>query len=81
MRDYIVTVMARDRVGIVRDVKAGERAVFGGLYGESPIFAVQDHTSDAFVRMGGRIPAPLTSLTSRHMYGILSSAAIRKGGV
>ncbi len=44
--------------------KAGDRAVFGGLFGESPILAVQDATSDAFVRMGGRIPAPLTSLNN-----------------
>lgn len=44
--------------------KAGDRAVFGGLFGESPIMSVKNHTSDAFVRMGGRIPAPLTSLNN-----------------
>lgn len=44
--------------------KAGERAVFGGLFGESPIMAVPNHTSDAFIRMSGRIPAPLTSLNN-----------------
>lgn len=44
--------------------KAGDRAVFGGLFGESPIMAIQNHTSDAFVHMGGRIPAPLTSLNN-----------------
>jgi hypothetical protein len=44
--------------------KAGDRAVFGGLFGESPIMSVRNHTSDAFVRMGGRIPAPLTSLNN-----------------
>ena len=44
--------------------KAGERAVFGGLFGESPIMAIQNDTSVAFVRMGGRIPAPLTSLNN-----------------
>ena len=44
--------------------KAGDRAVFGGLFGESPIMAIPNHTSDAFVRMGGRIPAPLTSLNN-----------------
>lgn len=42
--------------------KAGERAVFGGLFGESPIFSIPSDTSTDFVRMGGRIPAPLTSL-------------------
>ncbi|MFA6665601.1 MAG: PFL family protein [Armatimonadota bacterium] len=44
--------------------KAGERAVFGGLFGESPIMAIKNNTSNAFVRMGGRIPAPLTSLNN-----------------
>ena len=44
--------------------KAGDRAVFGGLFGESPIMAIPNNTSDAFVRMGGRIPAPLTSLNN-----------------
>ncbi|MHB1001079.1 MAG: DUF711 family protein [Armatimonadota bacterium] len=44
--------------------KAGDRAVFGGLFGESPIMAVQSGASDDFVRMGGRIPAPLTSLNN-----------------
>jgi len=44
--------------------KAGDRAVFGGLFGESPIMAIPSETSDAFVRMGGRIPAPLTSLNN-----------------
>lgn len=44
--------------------KAGERAVFGGLFGESPILAVQADASYAFVKMGGRIPAPLTSLNN-----------------
>jgi uncharacterized protein (UPF0210 family) len=44
--------------------KAGERAVFGGLFGESPVMAVPNGTSDAFVRLGGRIPAPVTSLNN-----------------
>lgn len=44
--------------------KAGEKAVFGGLFGESPILAIPNGASDAFVRMGGRIPAPLTSLNN-----------------
>jgi len=44
--------------------KAGERARFGGLFGESPILPVPNGASDAFVRIGGRIPAPLTSLNN-----------------
>jgi uncharacterized protein (UPF0210 family) len=42
---------------------AGDRAVFGGLFGEMiilPIHAAGGST--AFVRHGGRIPAPLSSL-------------------
>lgn len=44
--------------------KTGDRAVFGGLFGESPIMAIPNDASDAFVRMGGRVPAPLTSLNN-----------------
>ncbi|MHB0913605.1 MAG: DUF711 family protein [Armatimonadota bacterium] len=44
--------------------KAGDRARFGGLFGESPIMSVLNHTSDNFVQMGGRIPAPLVSLNN-----------------
>ncbi|MDA1192449.1 MAG: PFL family protein [Candidatus Poribacteria bacterium] len=41
--------------------KAGELAVFGGLFGESPIMAVRAG-GEEFVRLGGRIPAPIHSL-------------------
>lgn len=44
--------------------KSGDTAVFGGLFGESPIMKIQNNTSDAFVKMAGRIPAPLTSLNN-----------------
>ncbi len=44
--------------------KAGEVAVFGGLFGESPVLAVQSGTADDFVCLGGRIPAPQQSLTN-----------------
>ncbi|MDH7569031.1 MAG: PFL family protein [Armatimonadota bacterium] len=43
---------------------AGERAVFGGLFGESPILAVPGGSADEFVGWGGRIPAPLVSLNN-----------------
>ncbi len=43
---------------------AGDRAVFGGLFGESPILPVLHSTADAFIRLGGRIPAPLQSLNN-----------------
>jgi len=44
--------------------RAGDRAVFGGLFGESPVMDIPNNTSTLFVRMGGRIPAPLTSLSN-----------------
>ncbi len=43
--------------------KAGQNAVFGGLFGESPVMAVKSRGgADDFVGFGGRIPAPLQSL-------------------
>ena len=43
--------------------KAGERAVFGGLFGEMVILPIHAAGgSTRFVQYGGRIPAPLSSL-------------------
>ncbi len=43
--------------------KAGEQAVFGGLFGESMVMPVKNHRGkNEFLRRGGRIPAPLNSL-------------------
>lgn len=45
--------------------KAGDRAFFGGLLGEASIIAVPGGGgSDEFVSLGGRIPAPIQSLTN-----------------
>lgn len=44
--------------------QAGERAVFGGLFGESPILRAAGASAGDFVRLGGRIPAPLQSLVN-----------------
>ncbi len=45
--------------------KAGDKAVFGGLFGESAILDVRNvGKSDRFIRFGGRIPAPVHSLTN-----------------
>jgi uncharacterized protein (UPF0210 family) len=44
--------------------KAGDKAVFGGLFGESAVMPVRPSTADAFVALGGRIPAPLVSLNN-----------------
>ena len=43
-----------------RDV--GEMVEFGGLLGSAPIMPVNSFSSSAFIRRGGRIPAPIHSL-------------------
>ena len=40
----------------------GEKAVFGGLLGEAAIIRVPGGDSTGFVKLGGRIPAPIHSL-------------------
>lgn len=42
----------------------GDRVEFGGLLGHSPILAVNRFSSEAFIARGGRIPAPVRSLTN-----------------
>ena len=45
--------------------KAGEKAFFGGLLGEAVIIPVGGgEGSGDFVRLGGRIPAPMQSLNN-----------------
>jgi uncharacterized protein (UPF0210 family) len=45
--------------------RAGEKAVFGGLFGESTIMPIRHAgASSRFVRYGGRVPAPLHSLNN-----------------
>ena len=45
--------------------KAGEKAFFGGLLGEATIIPVSTHAgADAFIRLGGRIPAPVQSFNN-----------------
>lgn len=47
----------------VPGAKAGDVVDYGGLFGSTPVMEVRNSgTSDAFVRFGGRIPAPLQSL-------------------
>ncbi len=40
----------------------GDKVVYGGLLGEAPIMPVSRFKSDGFIRLGGRIPAPIISL-------------------
>lgn len=42
--------------------QAGEELEFGGLFGSGPIMKVSKVSPAAFIRRGGRIPAPLQSL-------------------
>ncbi|MBN2451122.1 MAG: PFL family protein [Lentisphaeria bacterium] len=45
--------------------RAGDRVVFGGLFGESAILPVPNSgKSSRFIRFGGHIPAPIHSLTN-----------------
>ena len=47
----------------VPGAKAGEIVDFGGLFGSTPVMEVRNSgASTAFVRFGGRIPAPMQSL-------------------
>jgi hypothetical protein len=42
----------------------GDSVEFGGLLGNAPIMPVSNFSSEAFVKRGGRIPAPIQSLTN-----------------
>ena len=42
--------------------EVGDMVEFGGLLGSAPIMAVNRFSSEAFIRRGGRIPAPIHSL-------------------
>ncbi|HBI27081.1 MAG TPA: PFL family protein, partial [Peptococcaceae bacterium] len=42
--------------------KKGDLVEFGGLLGSAPVMDVSSYHSDAFIKRGGRIPAPLQAL-------------------
>jgi uncharacterized protein (UPF0210 family) len=42
--------------------KAGESVVYGGLLGEAYVQEVSRFRADAFITLGGRVPAPLLAL-------------------
>lgn len=44
--------------------KAGDRVEFGGLLGGAPVMKIHPFSSEMFVHRGGRIPAPITSLSN-----------------
>jgi hypothetical protein len=42
----------------------GDRVEFGGLLGHSPVLSVNQFSCETFINRGGRIPAPIRSLTN-----------------
>jgi Uncharacterized conserved protein len=42
----------------------GDSVEFGGLLGAAPVMSVSDFSSEEFIKRGGRIPAPIQSLTN-----------------
>ena len=42
----------------------GDRVEFGGLLGYAPIIPVSTFSAEKFISRGGRIPAPVRSLTN-----------------
>lgn len=44
--------------------KVGDSVEFGGLLGRAPVMPLNNFESSAFVRRGGRIPAPIRALTN-----------------
>ncbi len=61
--------MINGKTTAVRVIPAPGKAVgdvvsFGGLLGRAPVIAVHAHSSEAFVRRGGRIPAPLQAFNN-----------------
>jgi len=44
--------------------KVGDSVEFGGLLGSAPIMPVSNFSSETFIKRGGRIPAPIQSLTN-----------------
>jgi len=50
------------RIIPVPGMKAGESIDFGGLLGEAPIMEVNKGSAEDFLKRGGRMPAPVTSM-------------------
>ncbi|RQW83293.1 MAG: PFL family protein [Geobacter sp.] len=44
--------------------KVGDMVEFGGLLGTAPVMPVHNFSSEVFISRGGRIPAPIQSLTN-----------------
>jgi len=44
--------------------RVGDMVEFGGLLGTAPVMPVHGFSSEIFIARGGRIPAPIQSLTN-----------------
>ena len=67
--DEMAIGCANNKTTAVRIIPApgkdvGDFVHFGGLLGEAPVMAVSMISADTFVKRGGRIPAPVRSLTN-----------------
>jgi uncharacterized protein len=65
--DELAIGVINDKTTAVRVIpapgkQAGELLEFGGLLGSAPVMAVNPRSSAAFLRRGGRLPAPVTSM-------------------
>ena len=52
------------RIIPVAGKRAGERVEFGGLFGTAPVMAINPLDSSRFIRRGGQLPSPISSLTN-----------------
>lgn len=50
------------RIIPVPGMKEGDVVEYGGLFGRAPIMRVNPYSAEAFIKRGGRIPAPLQGL-------------------
>jgi len=50
------------RLVVVPDAEPGDAVDLGGLLGTAPVMAVNPYSAAGFMRRGGRLPAPVTSL-------------------
>lgn len=67
--DEFAIGMINDKTTAVRIIpvhgkKVGEWADYGGLLGKAPVMPVSTLSNNVFARRGGRIPAPVRSLTN-----------------
>ena len=44
--------------------KPGDMVQFGGLMGYAPVMKINEFKADEFIARGGKIPAPIRSLTN-----------------